>query len=74
MCIVLIIVINIIIIIIIYVNCFGRIVICMCIEYRFYKINMYHVSAQGVDECMINLLLLLSFKGPQSTCRLFWRL
>ena len=26
----------------------------MCIEYCIY-VNMYHVSAQGVDECMINV-------------------
>jgi len=25
----------------------------MCIEYHV-QVNMYHVSAQGVDECMIN--------------------
>ena len=26
----------------------------MCIEYCVW-VNMYHVSAQGVDECMINV-------------------
>ena len=32
-----------------YVNCFGRTVLYMCIEYHI-QVNMYHVSAQGVDE------------------------
>ena len=40
--------------IILYVNCFGRTVLYICIEYHIY-VNMYHVSAQGVDECMINV-------------------
>ena len=40
------------------VNCCGRTVLYMCIEYPF-KVNMYHVSAQGVDERMINVHLLL---------------
>ena len=35
--------------IILYVNCFGRTVLYMCIEYHI------HVSAQGVDERMINV-------------------
>ena len=26
----------------------------MCTEYHI-QVNMYHVSAQGVDECMINV-------------------
>ena len=29
----------------------------MCIEYHIY-VNMYHVSAQGVDERMLNVLLI----------------
>ena len=33
--------------IVLYVNCFGRTMLYMCIE--------YHVSAQGVDERMINV-------------------
>ena len=37
-----------------YVNCFGRTVLYMCIEYYIW-VNMYHVSAQGVDERMINV-------------------
>ena len=40
--------------IILYVNCFGSTVLYMCIEYHIY-VNMYHVSVQGVDECMINV-------------------
>ena len=40
--------------IILYVNCFDRTMLYMCIEYHIY-INMYHVSAQGVDEHMINV-------------------
>ena len=32
-----------------YVNCFGRTVPYMCIGYFIY-VNMYHVSAQSVDE------------------------
>ena len=39
--------------IILYVNIFGRIVLYMCVEYYIY-VNMYHMSAQGVDERMIN--------------------
>ena len=40
--------------IILYVNCFGRTMLYMCIEYHIY-VNMYHVSDQGVDERMINV-------------------
>ena len=40
--------------IILYVNCFGRTVLYMCIEYHI-SVTMYHVSTQGVDECMINV-------------------
>ena len=40
--------------VILYVNCLGRTVLYMCIEYRI-KVNMYHVSAQCVDERMINV-------------------
>ena len=40
--------------IMLYVNCFGRTVLYMCIEYHIW-VNMYHVSAQGVDERMINV-------------------
>ena len=39
--------------IILYVNCFGRTMLYMCIEYHI-QVNMYHVSVQGVDERMIN--------------------
>ena len=37
-----------------YVNCFGRTVlyVCTCIEYC---IDVFHVSAQGIDERMINV-------------------
>ena len=31
-----------------YVNCFGRTVLYVCIEYC-RTVNMYHVNAQGVD-------------------------
>ena len=41
-------------VIILYVNCFGRTMLYMCIEYHT-QVNMYHVSAQGVDERMINV-------------------
>ena len=37
-----------------YVNCFGRTMLYTCIEYHIW-VNMYHVSAQGVDERMINV-------------------
>ena len=40
--------------IILYVNCFGRAVLCVCIEYCT-QVNMYHVSTQGIDEHMINV-------------------
>ena len=40
--------------IILYVNCFGRTTFYMCIEYHIY-VSMYHVSAQCVDERMINV-------------------
>ena len=40
--------------IILYVNCFGRTMLYMCIEYHI-LVNMYHVRAQGVDERMINV-------------------
>ena len=40
--------------IILYVNCFGRTMFYMCTEYHI-SVNMYHVSAQGVDERMINV-------------------
>ena len=39
---------------ILYVNCFGRTMLYMCIAYHI-SVNMYHVSAQGVDERMINV-------------------
>ena len=39
---------------ILYVNCFGRTMLYMCIEYHI-QVNMYHVSAHGVDERMINV-------------------
>ena len=39
---------------ILYVDCFGRTMLYMGIEYHM-EVNMYHVSAQGVDECMINV-------------------
>ena len=37
-----------------YVNCFGRAVLYVRIEYCIY-VNMYDVSAQGVDERIINV-------------------
>ena len=37
-----------------YVNCFGRTVLYVCIEYCI-SVNMYDVSAQGIDERMINV-------------------
>ena len=38
-----------------YVNCLGRTVIYVCIEYCV-SVNMYYdVNAQGVDERMINV-------------------
>ena len=37
-----------------YVNYFGRTVLYVCTEYCT-EVNMYHVSAQGVDERMINV-------------------
>ena len=40
--------------IILYVNCFGRTVLYMCIECHIY-VNMHHVSTQGIDERMINV-------------------
>ena len=40
--------------VILYVNCLGRTMLYMCIEYHIY-VDMYHVSAQGVDERMINV-------------------
>ena len=40
--------------IILYVNCFGRTMLYICIEYHIY-VNMYHVSAQGIDERMISV-------------------
>ena len=40
--------------IILYVNCFGRSVLYMYIEYHIW-VNMYRVSAQGVDERMVNV-------------------
>ena len=40
--------------IILYVNCFGRTVLYMCIEYHIW-VNMYYVSAQGDDERTINV-------------------
>ena len=33
---------------------FGRTMLYMCIEYHI-LVNMYHVSAQGIDERMINV-------------------
>ena len=36
------------------VNCFGKTVLYLCIEYPVYVNNMYNVSALGVDERMIN--------------------
>ena len=37
-----------------FINCFGRTMLYMCIEYHI-QVNVYHVSAQGFDECMINV-------------------
>ena len=39
--------------IILCVDCFGGTVLCMCIECRIW-VGVCHVSAQGVDERMIN--------------------
>ena len=39
----------------------------MCIEYHIY-INMYHVSAQGVDENMINVHYYYYISGLQVEC------
>ena len=36
------------------VGCLGGTVLYMCIEYHI-QVNMYHASAQGVDERMINV-------------------
>ena len=52
---------------ILYVNCFGRTVLYRCIEYHIY-VNMYHVSAQGVDERMINAHYYYYFMLCESTC------
>ena len=43
--------------IILYVNCFGRTMLYMCIYIYiiFRLIYMYRVSAQGIDENMINV-------------------
>ena len=38
--------------IILHVNCLGRTVLYMCIEYHI-QVNMYHVSAQDIDERII---------------------
>ena len=40
--------------IILYVNCFGRTMLCVCTECHIW-VDMYHVSAQGVDEHMISV-------------------
>ena len=40
--------------IILYVNCFDRTVLYVCIGYHI-KVNVYYVSAQGVDEHAINV-------------------
>ncbi len=36
------------------VGCFGGTVLYVCIEYHI-EVNMHHVSAQGVDERIINV-------------------
>ena len=44
--------------IILYVNCFGRTVLCVCIEYRIeyrVQVNTDHVGALGVDERILNV-------------------
>ena len=38
---------------ILYVIVFGKTVLCMCTEYHV-QANMYYMSAQGINECMIN--------------------
>ena len=43
-----------------YVNCFGRTVLYVYKEYCI-EVNMYHVSAQGVDESMINVHYYLNY-------------
>ena len=40
-------------------GCWGRTVFYVCIQYHI-EVNTYHVSAQGVDERMINCLLYTS--------------
>ena len=40
--------------IVLYVNCFGRTVLYMCIEHNVY-VHTYHVSAQSLDERIINV-------------------
>ena len=42
--------------VILYVNCISKTVFYMCIEYCVYA-NMYHLSAQGVDEHILMYLI-----------------
>ena len=44
--------------IMLYVNCFGRTVLDMCMEYHIW-VNMCCVSTQGVDKRMLNVYFLL---------------
>ena len=39
----------------------------MCIEYHI-QVNMYHVSAQGVDECTINVIIIIKWEDDCCTC------
>ena len=39
-----------------YVNCFGKTMLYMCIEYHVY-VNMYDASTQGTDEHMIDIYI-----------------
>ena len=55
--------------IILYVNCFGRTMLYMCIEYHI-SVNMYHVSAQGVDERMINVHYYYYYMYLNNACNL----
>ena len=43
-----------------YVNCISRAVLSRYTDYCVY-VNKYHVSAQGVDKCIINVHFLIYF-------------
>ena len=52
------------------VNCFGRTVLYVRIEYCI-LVNMYYVSAQGVDERMINVHYYYYYCGVHMICKYF---